>query len=726
MFATCPKGLESLLLTELEALGATDLKETVAGVHFEAQLSIAYRICLWSRLANRVLLPLAEFEIPDDASLYAGVKAIAWEEHLAPEATFAVDFSGTTPAIRNTHYGSLKVKDAIVDYFREQRGQRPSVDTRRPQMRINVRAHRARARVSIDLAGESLHRRGYRLAGGAAPLKENLASALLLRAEWPRIAAAGGALLDPLCGSGTLLIEGATMAMGIAPGLGRRDWGFDHWQGHVPRLWRDTLEPARAARDEAVGKRWPDILGYDADPKAVVQAERNIAAAGLEAHIRVRRKELARLVRPTHRQLTAGLILTNPPYGERIGEEPGLVHLYRLLGTKLREEFCGWHAAVMTGNPDLGRTMGLRASRQYRLFNGRIASKLLLFEIRPEQFVGSSGGAPTDAGAPSLGLGPGADMLANRLRKNLRHRHRWARRRDIACYRVYDADLPEYAVAIDRYGDWVHVAEYQAPRSVDPAAARRRLQEVILAIPAVLGTPAERIVVKQRRRQRGTEQYRKNAEVGRLLEVREGRARLLVNLHDYLDTGLFLDHRAVRLKIAELASGKRFLNLFCYTGGATVHAGLGGARSSVSVDLSPTYLRWARRNFALNDLDEDRHRPVRADCLAWLRETGERFDLILLDPPTFSNSKRAAGVLDLQRDHRTLIGAAMAHLSPDGLLIFSTNRRQFRLDPDLAATAFIEDVTDWSLDEDFDRARPCHRCWFLRHRTTRARGPYPG
>ena len=356
--------------------------------------------------------------------------------------------------------------------------------------------------------------------------------------------------------------------------------------------------------------------------------------------------------------------------------------------------------------------MGLRAVKQYALFNGTIASKLLLFDIRKKNYVSEA-----RAGVlPTPRLTSGAQMFANRLAKNVRHLDKWRRRNAITCYRIYDADIPEYSVAIDVYNDWVHVAEYKAPIFIDPTVAEQHLRDVISAIPGVVRNPPENIVVKQRKRQRGTTQYEKRNQLVSHLEVREANARLLVNLHDYLDTGLFLDHRRLRLSLDEITQGKRFLNLFCYTASATVHAALGGARESVSVGLSRTYIDWAHRNFELNGIDETRHRLIKADCRKWIIENQKWFDVILLDPPTFSNSKSMQGTFDVERDHEALIDSSMQRLSDDGVLIFSTNRRRLELNESISAAYRVKDMTTWSLDRDYSRNNPPHRCWFIAHR----------
>ena len=261
----------------------------------------------------------------------------------------------------------------------------------------------------------------------------------------------------------------------------------------------------------------------------------------------------------------------------------------------------------------------------------------------------------------------------------------------------------------------MHVAEYAAPSTVKPEAAEQRLQEVMAAIPVALDIDPKFVVLKQRSRQKGTSQYRKHNDSNEFFEVREGQAKLLVNVKDYIDTGLFLDHRPVRLHIAEKAKGNRFLNLFCYTATASVQAALAGATFTDSVDLSATYLEWANKNLALNGFSDTAHRTIRADVLEWIKTCDNLYDLILLDPPTFSNSKKMTETLDVQRDHVQLIKDSMNVLSRDGLLIFSNNQRKFELDGDALTMFDIENKTDWSIDKDFQRSRKIHHCYFIRH-----------
>lgn len=695
-FAPVAQGLEDLLARELETLGLAEVRAERGGCRFEASLAGAYRTCLWSRLAARVLMPLSEFEAEDDQALYAGASRIDWSSHLDPTTSFAVSFTGIRPALSHSRFAEQRIKDAVVDQFRASQGERPSVDLRQPDLRIQAHQTDKRVTLSLDLSGESLHRRGYREAGNIAPLKEHLAAAMLLRADWPAIAAAGGGLVDPMCGSGTLVIEAALMASDSAPGLLRTHWGFLRWPGHDDGAWKALIDEA-IERQEAGLTRLPPMTGSDHDPAVIRIARANARRAGLEKYVRFECQDLDQ-ARPV---TTTGLLITNPPYGERLGQDQQILPLYLKLAATLRQHFPRWRAVILNG---AGIEIGLKPERSWPMRNGPIECRLDRFEL--------------DETPRSPGLG--AEDLANRLSKNQRQLKRWRQREGVRCYRIYDADLPEYALAIDVYesenGDWLHVQEYQAPRSIDPHKAQARLRAALEVIPQALGVDPDRLVLKLRQRQQGHNQYQRQDQTGHSLIIQEGRCRLRVNLLDYLDTGLFLDHRPVRLWLGENARGKRLLNLFCYTGAATVHAAVGGATETTSVDLSNTYLDWLADNLALNDCANRQHRLIQADCLAWLEDCDERYDLIFLDPPSFSNSKRMDDTLDIQRDHAGLINRASELLAPDGLLIFSTNLRRFKLDPELSQHLSIEDRSRWSIPDDFRRNQRIHQCFFIRRR----------
>lgn len=715
--ATCPRGLEELLAEELHTLGAETYKTTVAGVHFHGSLEVAYRACLWSRLANRIVLCLLREEgVEQPEALRNAVAGVKWVQHLRPGATLAVDFHGRSEQIRHTRFGAQLVKDGVVDGIQAAGRERPSVDLQRPDLRLYAHLHRGRLTLGVDLSGDSLHRRGYRRDVGHAPLKENLAAALLMRAGWLQRLRNGEALVDPLCGAGTLLIEAALMAADMAPNLYRVRFGFHGWAQHDEALWTELKREADARASIGRKRCRNRFYGFDESPPALAAAKSNAMRAGIPALIEFSGAALGQLQRPEGLAVeTLGLVMANPPYGERLGELPELVTLYQELGEGVQRAFPGWRLAVFTANPDLGHRIGLRADKQYSLRNGPLEAKLLLFKVPV---------ASADAAVASENTKParseGAQMFANRLEKNRKRLRKWLKQSGESCYRLYDADMPEYALAVDVYAGRVHVQEYAPPRTVNAAQAQRRLFDALQVIPEVLGVDPAQIIVKRRERQGGKAQYGKQASTGERFQVQEGRAQLWVNLRDYLDTGLFLDHRPVRRMLGEMAAGKRFLNLFCYTATATVQAALGteqagGATESVSVDLSNTYLEWARDNFALNGLDPARHRVVRDDCLRWLQTAKAEFDLIFLDPPTFSNSKKMEATLDVQRDHGELVSLAMARLAPKGTLVFSNNQRRFQLDQELAERFVVEDISARTFDPDFARRPDIHHVFLIRH-----------
>jgi 23S rRNA (guanine2445-N2)-methyltransferase / 23S rRNA (guanine2069-N7)-methyltransferase len=707
--ATAPVGAASVLAEELKQFGAEDIRERSHDVKFQGTLEVGYRTCLWSRTATRVLLSLGSIDADSSKSIYEAVKRMDWREHIAPGATLACDSSGGNESIRHTIYGSQLLKDAVCDHLRDATGERPNIKPERPDVLLHLHVEGPTALVSIDFSGESLHRRGYRSEGGRAPLKENVAAAVLLRAGWRNIAEQGGMLLDPMCGSGTFLTEGALIAADAAPALDREYFGFLGWRGHDQKLWEQLRAEARARRAARPARRC--ILGSDSDSEAVRMAIANGEHAGVADWLHIEKRSLSEVVRP---KAESGLVVANPPYGERIGAESGLPALYSELGGVLRERFQGWQAAILTGYPPLARNLGIYAKRTHRVFNGTIECRLLRFDLNE-----ASAQRPAEEVRADWSSRPGAQMFANRLRKNLQRLDQWAEREHIDCFRVYDADMPEYAFAIDLYGRGArhaHVQEYAPPKTVNQESARERRREVLAVLPDVLGLPAAQVHSRVRKPQKGAEQYEKRESVAERHAVSEGGLKFWVNFRDYLDTGLFLDHRIVRGMLRTWAKDADFLNLFCYTGSATVYAAAGGARSSAGVDLSNTYLDWAHENLLLNGFSGNNHELYRADCLAWLEEQesrGPRFDLIFLDPPTFSNSKRMDGVLDVQRDHVGMIRRSLKLLRPAGRLVFSTNYTRFKLDADALADLVIEDISAATIPKDFERHARIHHCFVV-------------
>jgi len=761
-FASCGKGLEYLLADELVALGCTRATATMAGVNVEGTLEDAQRAVLWSRLASRVLWPIAEFDCADELALYGGVAAVAWPEHLGNGDTLAVDAHVSGTEITHARYAAQRVKDAVVDVMRARTGARPDVDVESPDLRLNLVVRKGRAILSIDLGGGPLHRRGWRLKQGEAPLKENLAAAVLLRGQWPKRYAEGGALLDPMCGSGTLLIEGALMAADVAPGLLRHEGRVPtRWRGFDVAAWKSLVDAARQREVAGRAALRPVFFGSDLDPHAIRAARDNEVMAGLVGVIQWAVADVAQLpsrVRVENAAIpvggaddartdgvagiesgssavraavgddlssgaiglpATGLVVCNPPYDARLAADPAL---YRALGDALKSAVPAWRASLLCGDAELARATGLRAAKTYQLFNGAIECALIVVDpIRSERDAAREV-AIAEGTLEARPLSEGAQMVANRLRKNLRKLKAWREREHVTCYRAYDADLPEYSAAIDVYTTdeatprtFLHVQEYAAPATIPEPVQRRRLNELLAAAREVFGVARENVALKTRARGKGGSKYGHFDSRGEFITVREGDVRLRVNLFDYLDTGLFLDHRPMRLRLAEEAEDTRFLNLFAYTGAATVHAAVGRARQTTTVDLSGTYLQWCADNLQENGIGGARHRLVQADVMRWLDEDEGQYDLVFCDPPTFSNSKRAED-FDVQAAHVPLLRAVMARLAPGGVLYFSNNFRRFRLD-EAAVAAFAEcvEITPSTIPPDFERDARIHRCWRLRH-----------
>ncbi|OFC63171.1 bifunctional 23S rRNA (guanine(2069)-N(7))-methyltransferase RlmK/23S rRNA (guanine(2445)-N(2))-methyltransferase RlmL [Candidatus Erwinia dacicola] len=696
LFASTARGLQELLKSELEALGAQSCQVVQGGVHYQGDDRLMYQSLMWSRLASRILLPLTECGVYSDLDLYLGVQAIDWPAMFGSDKTFAVHFSGLNDVIRNSQYGALKVKDAIVDSFTRKNLPRPNVDREQPDIRVNVWLNKDTASIALDLSGEGLHQRGYRQQTGQAPLKESLAAAIVVRSGWQ----ADSAMVDPMCGSGTLLIEAAMIACDRAPGLQRKHWGFTGWNNFNQPLWNDVTRDAQERAAKGVQSTTSRFYGYDNDSCVIERAHANARNAGLSQLIEFTTQDMLKLTNPLG-QGSTGTVLSNPPYGERLDSEPALIALHGQLGHLMKTHFGGWNLSLFSASPELLSRLQLRADRQFKAKNGPLDCVQKNYQLAKN---------PTGAAAGQL-----ADDYANRLRKNLKKLDKWARQERIECYRVYDADLPDYNVAVDRYGNWVVVQEYAPPKTIDPGKARQRLFDVISATLSVMELPANRLVLKTRKKQKGKSQYRKLGEKGDFFEVGEFNAKLWVNLTDYLDTGLFLDHRIARKMLGQMSKGKDFLNLFAYTGSASVHAGLGGARSTMTIDMSRTYLEWAGRNMRLNGFSGRQHCLMQADCLSWLRDADEQFDLIFIDPPTFSNSKRMEESFDVQRDHLDLMKDLKRILRKGGTVMFSNNKRDFKMDLaglealGLAAT----EITAKTQPQDFARNRQIHNCWLI-------------
>jgi len=721
LFVTGHKGFETLLLHELRQIAVAPgvaLKKRYGGVEISAGMETVYRICLHSRLANRVFCELGQARVENETQLYEAVYRLDWSSHLNVRDSIAVAATLSGSRLSHGQFVALKTKDAIVDRFRDSCGSRPVVAKKQPDIQVHVNIHRNQATISLDLSGESLHRRGYRLQHSGAPLKEHLAAALLIQSGWGSPEKLLATLVDPMCGSGTFAIEAAMMAAHIAPGLERSYFGFLKWLRHDAQLWQECVDSARQSIDPH-----PDVQIYasDYDTAALEIARANAKRAGVEDLIEFSHQQVGDLDLSASRGDT--LVICNPPYGRRLQSQQDLAELYADIGQAL-QRLAPARLAILSANPDLLHRLKLKRISRKDVRNGPLECLFAIYETADGEVS-----ANTTASPGSIVVDEIAAPLRNRLTKNSKHLQRWASKNDIGCYRIYDADLPEFAFALDRYQSeiageivWYHLQEYQAPASIDADKAAYRIRVAIDVVRDLFSIPDDQLFCKIRSRQRGSGQYQKLDHRGEFFQVREGAASLLINLSDYLDSGLFLDHRLTRDRVYRSSRDKAVLNLFCYTAAVGVQAALGGASSVMNIDLSATYLKWARENFLLNRLDdENRYQFLRADIVELLNNpqrlslTGN-YDLIFLDPPSFSNSSKMQQTLDIQRDHQGMIKLAMNFLTRDGLLLFSTNRRGFKLADGIQQTFEARDISHLTLPEDFKRNPKIHRCWEIRYR----------
>ncbi len=707
-FATCPRGAEQLLATELRQLGVAQPQPTRGGVAFtSADAEVAYKVCLHSALHQRLLMILGRFKASTPDELYNVAQQIDWTDHVAVDGTLRIDAKLRDTELGKPHFAALRVKDAIVDQFRAAYDQRPSIKMRSPDLRIDLFVHRHSVQLAIDLAGS------WREETPRGAVGDGIDAALVLglAGPWPEhVVVAGAAHVD-------VVALAAMRAAACAPGLLKHDFGFSGWLGHVPARWQRLLEAAELARRTEPCEQHPQIQVYEPDLQRLGRARRHVKALRVGHWVQWHDQGAWKMNPPG----AQGLLLVCPSRDDN-AQQAAVEHA-------ARSRFDGWQVLFRSESgetPSVSRVWRDKPAEVLKVSRGK--RNLLV-----QRFVLATRNAPKRAEAPPppevvtrappLDVEPAADLI-NRLTKNHNHLRRWAQREGVDCYRVYDADLPEYAAAVDLYHAeqlWAVVQEYAAPAKLPDEVAAYRLQQVVDAVSRVLELPDAQVVVKTRQRQRGQAQYEKLAGDGRFHVVKEGGLKVLVNFTDYLDTGLFLDHRSVRAELGRQAEGCHVLNLFAYTGVATLHMVAGGARSSTTVDMSRTYLDWAKRNLLLNELHQAQHQYVQADCLNWLAEQAQdpaskRYGLIFMDPPTFSRSKRMQDTLDIQRDHVTLIRQAVSLLRPGGQLYFSNNFRRFKLDEAALEDLDITDITAATLPEDFKRRPRIHHCYRMRRR----------
>ncbi len=701
-FATCPKQLELLLKQEIIDLGGQDVKEAMAGVFFSMAAEDLPRLIMWSRLANRIMLKLGNFPCRHKNDLYDAVSSVQWRSlcRQFPD-TLSLKFSGTSDALKNTHFSSQVMKDAVVDQLFAFYEQRPKVV--KSDGHLSVYGHLRHKQLSLyqDITGHSLHQRGYRSENTLAPLKENLAAAILIRAGWPDKAHQHYHLIDPMCGSGTLLLEGWAMATDLAPNKDYKSHALFSWQHFNVSQWHQQQDDARQRHEQAAAMYRGQIIGVDHHKKSIELAQQNSRQISGGECISFHYQTLDKFKIPPRNNL----IVTNPPYGVRL--QKNYLASWRQLAYWLANNVREAEAAILTPDESMGWLLGFKEQTSYLFYNGRIPVQLRIMTINKASRL-------TVPDKQHFALPASAQMMANRLKKNQAKLSTWLEREDIDCYRIYDADIPEYSVAVDCYHDHVVVQEYQPPKTIPEKQAEKHLSQALLAVQSVLQPRRELIHLKTRRKQSGDSQYQKQDDTAIKVVNEQGR-RYRVDFETYLDTGLFLDHRWLRRTVQSQSNNKRVLNLFCYTGSLSVAAALGGASRVDSVDTSKTYLQWAKDNFDLNNI-QGQHRFIRQDVMAFLASCQENYNIIIADPPTFSNSHSRDQDWILQQHHGDLIRACMALLKPKGTLYFSNNFKQFKMDESLAELYEITDITKQSLDPDF-AGSGIHACFKIRSAT---------
>ena len=800
-YASCPEGFEDALADELRGMGLARVRKLKGRVSFAGTVADAERACLWSRLASRVFAVIARFECPDAEALYAGCCSVAWENVLCEGASIAVTARGTNDELRNSHFAALRVKDAVCDRLAEVMGARPMVNTENPDARIALSLRGERASLHLDLSGEPLFKRLPREAArvkAAHVLRPDYAALVLTEAGWPQACtamrdaesvASAPLLLDASCAGGGLELEAASMLLDRAPGLLRERWGFEGWAEHDADAWHELVEEADARAEAAaasVSNGGGAIVAADVDGSAVEFARRIVRKAGFARYVTFTTADAASLAVGSAGHDAAGKQVpksagTPRPIIVADGTETSLNRLPQLLSLMASlhgtARFANAPITVLNRDDMLSRVLGSEPARTLHVKPNNEDARILTFlsaaQIAADEDTAEIDGPATAQapqvesaalsastsfidlgdGAPVAVLIPESEQFARRLQKVARQRRKWAKREGITCYRVYDADLPDYSAAIDLYegsastpGRWLVIAEYAAPRSVDPSLAQTRLLDILTLAPRILSVDPDNVYAKARLRSRGGSQYGKRGGAGsnaagaqggagapaepesfltrRLPLIEEGGLTFAVNFDDYLDTGIFLDHRITRDLVRERARGKRFFcNLFAYTGTATCYAADAGVEETVTVDLSNTYLDWAERNMKQNGFTGREHHYVRADVMRWIsemRQTRNRWDLIFCDPPTFSNSsKMGRRTWDVQRDHAELIIGMSRLLTREGEAIFSCNLRTFKPDIEKMARAgvVLTDITAQTIPEDFARNQRIHHCYIVRRYT---------
>ena len=721
LIATTAFGLEAVVKRELAALGYEGHIIAPGWIRFKGDPLAICRCNLWLRCADRVLLQVACFAADNFDTLFETTRALNWRDWICPTGAFPVVGRSLKSQLSSVPACQRTVKKAVVESL--QHGYRCQLlPEDGPLFKIQIALLDDQATLTLDTTGPSLHKRGYRRQAAPAPLKETLAAALLELSFWnPQ-----RPLLDPFCGAGTIVIEAARIARNMAPGM-ERQFVSDNWPWLPTTCWNEARAETRDLVENPPAER---LVGTDQSDRVLVAARQNAVAAGVDDQVHFQRRAFADL--SSRRQY--GCLVTNPPYGQRLESGP-LAELYRSIPEVLRK-LPSWSHFVLTAHPHFESLVERQADRRRKLYNGRIECTYYQFHgPRPPRPQRRDPAAPpteqaalpdTPAVAPNQpsvrapavfgGLTSKgkeqAELFHNRLAKRARHLRRWPGKRGITCFRIYDRDIPEVPLTVDRYEDYLHLVESERPHNRSRAEHADWLDLMVQTAATTLDVKRTHTFLKRKQPQRGKAQHARLDDQRHEIRVREGGLQFLVNLSDYLDTGLFLDHRTTRSMVRQASPGTRFLNLFGYTGAFTVYAASGGAASTTTVDLSPTYLDWARRNLKLNGFDAPQNALVRADALEYIRglRPVPTFDLAVIDPPTFSNSKRTESDWSIQQNYAELLNGVLRVMHPGGTVFFSTNFRRFKFNVTSITPAETIEISKQTVPEDY-RNRRIHRCW---------------
>jgi len=719
LIATTAFGLEALVKRELEELGYQANVISPGWIRFEADLRGICRANMWLRTADRVVIEINSFECKDFDMLFETTKAIHWDKWIPKDGQFVVTGRSIQSQLSSVPACQRTVKKAMAESLLK--AHRTTVLPETGSLhKVEIALVKDQAWLLLDTTGPSLHKRGYRPATATAPIKETLAAAMVQLSFWNP----DRPLLDPFCGTGTIPIEAALIGRNMAPGM-YRDFPSAEWQCIAKDTWRDVRTEALDLMKQPGSER---LLGTDNDERILIAARKNAALAGVADDIHFQQREFKDLLSKREH----GCLITNPPYGERMGDPEEVEQLYRSIPETLKR-LPTWSHYIITSYPKFERLIQKEADRRRKLYNGRIECTYYQFhgprpgtvvdrkrvEVSESQTEQTSPLALKAAEEPTAVFGGDlqktveqCEIFSNRLAKRARHLRRWPTKRGITCLRLYERDIPEIPLVVDRYEDHLHIVEFDRPHERDLAQHADWLEKLVETASQTLDIPKDQIFLKQKHRKSGSEQHQRVDKASYELRVQEGGLTFIVNLSDYVDTGLFLDHRQTRDMVRKQASGKRVLNLFGYTGAFTVYAIDGGASSTVTVDLSKNYLSWAHRNLLANEYPTDNHQFVRADAMEFVTEMASpnEFDIAIVDPPTFSNSKRLETDWDIQRQHVELLNATLAAIKPGGMIYFSTNFRRFKLDEDALHSTSIVEISKHTIPEDY-RNRRIHRCW---------------